>query len=119
MTVAAAQYHDFARQVSAGGGVHTFVSNGEYLVFNIDGREVVPFWSSSSRLDRVVAMHPKYAAYERQVMPLSEFLDWLPELEAQGIHIGVNWSGAKLTGYDVEASRLAALIDHAQTRSAN
>ena len=111
MTIAAAQYARFRREAVAKGRVYTFTHEGDYLVFRIGEHDVVPFWSSESRLRRVQAQHPKYAAYSIESMSLREFLDWLPEIREEGIHIGVNWSGSRLIGYDVSTEDLAAALE--------
>ena len=63
-------------------------------------------------------MHPKYLQYAIHAMPLAEFLDWLPKLQSQGIHIGTNWAGKRLIGYDVSPSDLAAGIRYWLSRLA-
>ena len=118
VSIAAAQYDRFKRQVVTEGVVYTFTSEDEFLVFPVGGHEVIPFWSSRSRLLRVQTLHPKYLAYQHREMPIEEFIAWLPELGTQGLHVGVNWSGRRLVGYDVSASDLASGLEYWRARRA-
>ncbi|WP_082072138.1 DUF2750 domain-containing protein [Pseudarthrobacter chlorophenolicus] len=44
-----------------------------------------------------------YSGFEKVMIPLSEWqAKWLPGLERDGIRVGLNWSGNRATGYDVE-----------------
>ncbi len=102
----------FAEQVAVDGRVFSFIEPAGFLVFKIDGHDVVPVWSSSSRLQRIQKEHPKYRKYEATSMTLAEFLAWLRELEDQKIRLGVNWAGKQLTGYDVEPHEVRAMIEY-------
>ncbi len=116
VSVAAAQYAKFREQVAREGKVFTFTEGGDYLVFDIRGQEVVPFWSSRGRLVAVQKRLAKYRKYEICEMELREFLEWLPELAEQRIHIGVNWSGERLTGYEVSPGDLRVGIEYWLTK---
>jgi hypothetical protein len=108
MSISAAHDDQFKAQTARDGRVYTFTADGEYLVFPVNGNEVIPFWSSRSRIEKLQEDHPKYEPYQIKEMPLSEFMEWLPNLGKDGIRIGTNWSGKRLTGYDVETKDLAA-----------
>jgi hypothetical protein len=42
---------------------------------------------------------------------MKTFLDsWLPAFEADGIRVGVNWSGARATGYAIEPSSIRTAL---------
>jgi hypothetical protein len=121
MSVAAAQAAEFYRKVVETGAVFTFTHDDELLVFSIHDREVIPFWSSRSRLENIQSTHLKYKSYSISEVSLQEFLtENLPLLEAEGISIGVNWSGPRLTGYDLTVLELKANIaywqEHGQSR---
>ena len=107
MSIAAAQASQFYEQVVKEGRVFT-VDDGEgYLVFPVDGTETVPFWSSRSRVVKIQQTHAKYSNWEISEEPLPEFLEkTLPLFEKEGIRIGVNWSGKRLTGYNLSAPDL-------------
>jgi hypothetical protein len=36
---------------------------------------------------------------------------WLPGLERDGLLVGVNWSGDRATGFDVEPANVARALD--------
>ena len=113
MSVSAAQATTFYEQAVRDGRVFTFEAPDGLLVFLIRDVEVVPFWSSRGRLDKIQKEKPKYASYGIQETPFDEFYSkTLPWLEEQGIHIGVNWSGESLTGYDLSVSDLRANLDY-------
>lgn len=68
-----------------------------------EGR-AMPFWSLKSRAERIVANVPAYAGFEVVSMPLGEWRSrWLPGLRRDGIRVGLNWSGANATGFDLLA----------------
>ena len=112
MSVAAAQYAQFCDQAVEHRKVFTFTNSGEYLVYPVGGNEVVPFWSSRDRLVSIQRTLTKYERHQIDEMELNEFLDWIPTLEGQGILIGVNWSGERLTGYNVSVADLIAALNH-------
>jgi len=113
MSVAATQASKFYEQVIAEGRVFT-VDDGEgYLVFPIGEIEVVPFWSSRSRLVNIQKDNPKYEKWEISEEPLSGFLDkTLPLLDKEGIRVGVNWSGKRLNGFDISVPELRKNLQH-------
>ena len=119
MTIAAAQASQFYEQVVREGAVFTFTDDGSFLVFPVAGREVVPFWSSRTRLDRIQRGHAKYRSYVCKEISLASFWETtLPDLAGEGISIGVNWSGARLTGYDLSVSDLVRNLEYCQTKLA-
>lgn len=112
MTIAAAQYAKFKEEIVNEGYVYTFTENRNFLVFPVNRHEVIPFWSSRKRLEKIQEEHPKYQKYEISQMDFEMFYNWLPQLAQDKIHIGVNWSGAKLLGYDVPAADLKEGLDY-------
>jgi len=50
-------------------------------------------------------------------MSLNEFCKWLPKLQKKKIHIGVNWSGERQIGYDVEPQALVKAIKHCKLKA--
>jgi hypothetical protein len=118
MSVAAAQASAFYEQVVAAGSVFTFVEDGSYLVFPVNGKDVVPFWSSRSRIETVQRAHPRYAAYAISEESLKQFLEkTLDQLEEENINVGVNWSGERSTGYDISAADVKRNICHHQSKA--
>lgn len=113
MSTAALHASAFYEQVAREGSVFSFSDEDSMLIFRIRDQDVTPFWSSRSRMERVQAAHPKYAAYTIDEEPLDRFMrKTLQQLEEEAIQIGVNWSGARLTGYDVSAVELRRNIEY-------
>jgi len=107
MTQAASQASAFYEEVASSRRVFTVLDSGSFLVFRVREIEVVPFWSSQARVQRVQRNHAKYRAFECDESDLERFLGTtLPDLENEAVHVGVNWSGRKLTGYDVAVADL-------------
>ena len=75
MSIAAAQAEQFYEQVVRERTVFTFTEDDSFLVFPVGGQEVVPFWSSRTRLDRIQRAHPKYRSYVCEQMSLTSFLE--------------------------------------------
>jgi len=112
MSIAAPQYDKFREQVVADERAFTFTDRGELLVYPVRAGETVPFWSSRSRLETIQRRLPKYQQWQITEFTLQEFWRRLDQLEREGIQVGVNWSGAKLTGYNVSVQSLKAALRH-------
>jgi hypothetical protein len=83
------------------------------------GKRVQPFWSSRSRVERIIKVVPAYSRFEPYEISWEEFCDkWAPGLSEDGLLVGVNWSGKRAVGYDMEPRRLVenvqAVIDNPQ-----
>ena len=119
MSQAASQARAFYEEVASGGSAFTVLDHGNFLVFPVRGVEVVPFWSSRARVVRVQKDHAKYRAFDCDEIELDALLArTLPDLAREGIHIGVNWSGVRLTGYDVSVADVLKNLAYWQTRLA-
>ena len=85
-----------------------------------DGIRAMPFWSKSTRALRVIENVPAYKLFRVREIPLREFVErWLPGLQVDGIRVGLNWSGARATGFDVEPDAVLARlgkVGHAGSR---
>ena len=63
----------------------------------------MPFWSTRSRVEKVISSVPAYVHFRPRELTLEEFRTrWLDGLKRDGLLVGINWSGASATGYDVE-----------------
>ena len=72
------------------------------------GRRAMPFWSKPSRAERVVGAVPAYRGFDVVEIPMADWLDsWLPGLRDDGLLVGVNWAGARATGFDLAPDRVA------------
>jgi hypothetical protein len=76
-----------------------------------DGR-TVPYWSSEARANRAVAI---WGAGLRTVsMPLRRWrVVELPGLAPEGLRVGINWSGPRLTGWDFTVDEALNRLAHA------
>jgi len=97
MTQAASQAAAFFRDVARTGHLWT-VTDARGMPTS---KDVMPFWSSQSRVKRIIARVPAYAGFEPCELMLADFLEqWLPDLERDSIRVGANWSGTRAVGYD-------------------
>jgi len=72
----------------------------------------MPFWSSSSRARKIIANAPAYAGFEPIEIGWHEFRDkWLPGLAEDGFLVGINWSGKKAKGYDLEPHEVKTNVE--------
>jgi hypothetical protein len=61
---------------------------------------------------RIIERVPAYAAFEPHEIPWESFRDrWLPGLKRDGILIGVNWSGERAKGYDLDSDWILKAIE--------
>src|ERR1044072_8598347 len=103
MSQAASQAAAFYREVASSGKGWTIRDDGGYPApFGDGGRRAQPFWSSLSRVERVITSVPACAGFKPDEIALERFLSaWVPGLTRDGILVGVNWSGERAVGYDV------------------
>ncbi|GGL02189.1 DUF2750 domain-containing protein [Mangrovihabitans endophyticus] len=74
-----------------------------------DGTRALPFWSRASRAHRVVDQVGPYRNFEVVEVDMDDWLDaWLPDMDVRGLLVGVNWAGARATGYDMSPARVAS-----------
>lgn len=104
MTVSAAQASTFYAEAIHEGSVWAIRDEGGFPApTNADGLRAMPFWSLRSRAERIISTALAYRGFSPVEIPLTEFRErWLPRLEADGLRVGVNWSGVRATGYDLE-----------------
>jgi hypothetical protein len=112
MTLSAAHASSFYAEASTHGSVWGVRdANGFPAPPNGEGQRAMPFWSLRSRAERVVQTVPAYAGFEVVEVPLDQFISrWLPGLQQDELHVGLNWSGARATGYDVPSSEVASRL---------
>ena len=108
MSVAAAQAASFYAEAIEGAAVWTIRDDGGFPApKNGAGKRAMPFWSKESRALRIIKNVPAYAEFETFRIELSEFTEgWLPGLDRDGLQIGLNWSGGRAIGYDVEPNEV-------------
>jgi hypothetical protein len=113
MSNAASHAHAFYRQVAQEKKVWTVKDSGGFPApMNSEGKRAQPFWSSLSRVELIKKNVPAYAAFEPHEISWEAFRDrWLPGLKKDGILIGVNWSGDRSKGYDIESDFVRDAIE--------
>ena len=108
MSQAASQAWAFYREVAQTGIVWTVKDEGGYPAPKTNsGQRAHPFWSSRSRVLRIIKNVPAYRGFEPVEISWADFeRAWVPGMERDGLLVGVNWSGARAIGYDIEPARL-------------
>ena len=119
MTIAGINAAEFYREATREGRVWTIRDAGGFPAPQGDGARAMPFWSSRARVERVIERVPAYRDFDPFEIDLAGFMGrWLPGLDRDGLKVGVNWSGDRAMGYDVEPkSVLTALAAEADGRS--
>jgi hypothetical protein len=109
VSVSAIHADAFYRDVVSGRLVWTLRDDNGYPAAQGDGGRAMPFWSSLSRVEKVIANVAEYRSFFPAEIELSAFLErWLPGLERDGLKVGLNWSGDRAVGYDVEPGEVAS-----------
>lgn len=113
MSNAASHAHAFYRQVAQEKKVWTVKdASGFPAPMNSERKRAQPFWSSLSRVELIRKSVPAYAGFESHEISWETFRDrWLPGLKKDGILIGVNWSGDRAKGYDIESDFVRQAIE--------
>jgi hypothetical protein len=76
------------------------------------GRRAQPFWSTLSRVERIIKSVPAYSGFAPEEIPWEMFcLAWVPDLTRDGLLVGVNWSGKHAIGYDLEPERVRQNVE--------
>ncbi len=77
------------------------------------GGRAQPFWSSLSRVRKIIETVPAYGVFEPYELTWDEFLTvWVPDLKEWRVQVGVNWSGRGAVGYDLAADDVVANVAH-------
>lgn len=105
MEQSASQAHAFYKDVAKNKKVWTIRDEGGYPAPKTrTGQRSQPFWSTLSRVQKIIKNVPAYNDFEPVELSWDEFRDkWLPGLTKDGLLVGVNWSGKNATGYDLDA----------------
>lgn len=113
MSNAAAHAHAFYRQVAKDRKVWTVRDEGGYPAPKTrTGVRAQPFWSSLSRVKKIIATVPAYAGFTPEEFSWEEFRDrWLVEIKNDKQLVGVNWSGAHASGYDIDSDFVQRAVE--------
>lgn len=116
MSQAASQAAAFYSEVAETGRVWTVRDADGFLApIGGSGQRSMPFWSSLARVDRITKRVPAYAGFQPVELSLKEFTEkWLSGLEKDGLRVGLNWTGPRATGYDLEPGTVRRVIDSAR-----
>lgn len=120
MSQASSQAWAFYREVARTRVVWTMRDDGGYPApMTASGQRAQPFWSSRSRVERIIKNVSAYAGFEPYEVTWDDFCKtWVPEFVEDRLLVGVNWSGKRAIGYDLEPERLVqcvqAVIDNPQ-----
>ena len=111
----ASQAAAFYREVVERGAVWTIRDkDGFPAPLNADGARAQPFWSSRARVERVISTIEAYQGFDPVEIQLDTFVaKWVPGLTKDGILAGINWTGDRAIGYDMEPMVVAECIAHA------
>jgi uncharacterized protein DUF2750 len=108
---AGAHAHAFYRDAAKFNDVFTVARDGAPMLVDGASGPVLPVWSSRSRAAKIVATVPGYSDLVVVGMPWDEFeRTQLPELEREGILLGVNWAGKNANGYELAPRLVAANV---------
>jgi len=115
MTVAAAHAAVFYREVAAKRCVWTIRDKGGFPApMTRSGLRAHAFWSSESRVKKIIANVPAYAGFTPVTVSWEEFREqWIPGMARDGLLVGVNWSGRRAMGYDIAPLDVLENITHA------
>lgn len=108
MSLSGAHKAAFRREVLQDGQVYS-IRDGEGYPAPADeqGRRAVPFWSKPTRARRAIDQVSAYQGFEVMSVELDDWLaGWLPCLERDGLLVGVNWAGARATGFDLTPAQV-------------
>ena len=113
MGQSASQAHAFYKDVAKNKKVWTIRDEGGYPAPKTrTGQRSQPFWSTLSRVQKIIKNVPAYNGFEPVELSWDEFRDkWLPGLIKDGLLVGVNWSGKNATGYDLDAPWVRECIE--------
>jgi hypothetical protein len=109
MAISAAQANSFYEEIFQTGEVWTIRDDDGFPApENADGQRAMPFWSLRSRAEKVIAAVDAYSGFVPESIPLDVWRErWLAGLDKDGIHVGLNWSGVRATGFDLPATDVA------------
>ena len=113
MSQAASQAWAFYREVARERVLWTLRDEGGFPApENSEGIRAWPFWSSRSRVERIIKNVPAYSGFEPVNFSWETFRDEIaPDLERDKLHVGVNWSGKRAVGYDIEPASVVQSVE--------
>ena len=112
MSQAGSQATAFYREVAKSRVLWTVRDDGGFPApITSSGKRAQPFWSSLSRVQKIIDSVPAYAEFEPHEISWEDFCSkWVPGLENDGLLAGVNWSGPHAIGYDIEPHKIQECV---------
>jgi len=103
MSVSAAQAEAFYQEILRAGQVWAIRDEAGFPAPLTPEGRAMPFWSARSRAVKVIQNVDACEGFEPVKLTLDEWRSrWLPGLAKDGIRVGLNWSGARAVGYDLD-----------------
>jgi len=104
MSQSSSQASSFYIEVAVSRKVWTVRDSGGFPApLNSEGKRSQPFWSSLSRVQKIIKNVSAYSMFEPVEISWEDFTKkWVPGLSRDGVLVGVNWSGNSATGYDIQ-----------------
>lgn len=121
MTQAASQAAAFYREVAELRIVWTMDDAEGYPAPKTrTGRRSIPFWSSKRRVEKIIKTVAAYRDFTPIGFTWDDFVaEWVVEIKRDGYLVGVNWSGPKALGYDLEPDDVVANVSAAIQRQSS
>jgi hypothetical protein len=118
MSQAASQWAAFASEVAKNRRLWTIRDDAGFPALMTDqGSRAQPFWSSLARVERIIRSVPAYSGFTPHELSWDEFRDrWIPGLMKDGLKVGVNWSGSRAVGYDIDPADVQARVEYEITQ---
>ncbi len=109
------QAQAFYREVAAARALWTIRDHEGYPApIGSSGKRAMPFWSSESRALTAIRRVGAYKEFVPVRIEWDSFCSrWLPGLLQDKILAGINWSGSRGTGYDVDPRELQENVEAA------
>lgn len=112
MSQAASQAWAFYREVAKARVVWTVRDDSGFPTVTTSGKCAQPFWSSRSRVEQIIKTVPAYTGFEPYEVSWANFCDkWVPDFVRDGLLVGVNYSGKRAVGYDIEPENLVRSVE--------
>jgi len=114
MSQSASQAAVFYRDVAGSRRLWTIKDDGGFPApLTSDGVRAQPFWSSLSRVEHIIQTVPAYAGFRAHELSWDVFRDrWVPGMTRDGLRVGINWSGTRATGYDLEPAAVQRAVEY-------
>src|SRR3954454_10887602 len=119
MSISGAHASAFFEEALREGQVWTIRDSGGIPApMGSNGVGSMPFWSLASRAERIISTVEAYASFEKVSIPLNEWrTKWVQGCEHDGLNLGLNWSGKRATGYDVEPAVALSSLSARESRN--